>query len=803
MKRLLFWASLGSIAGTLAVLSEIWALAVSVIALSLLAVIVLSIGRTVPKIAIALPVAALLGVLLCFLYLRKERSCTEALFAMQEIRCVVTEVKETSFTAAPEADDCSTFRILVYSGDELPAIGDRISVEGPLQDLPAASNEGEWDAATYYRSHRYLGTASAWKPVGRGELTLRMRLYRLREGFSARIDMLYPKETAAMVKAVLYCERSELDQEVSERYRQLGIAHILAVSGLHVSVFGGILTAMFLLVMRRPRAEAASAVVLFCYGAITGFPVSCARAVFMALLSGIGRLCGRTPDRLTNITFTAAVFLMCRPVLILQQGFVLSFACAYILLRISTEHEAEKAGESAKTGAEGSAESKRRTLFGKALDSCGKAIRMGIRLSLFLLPFQVAFFYTTSPFTPLLNAMVLPLMGLLLPAAALSVGLSFVWVLSGRLAAGLPHYGFTLIDGASQFLRKMPASVVVAGKPCLWNYMAFGILFACIALLRRKHMRIATMISALVFLCFLPIRSGEMRICNLSVGQGDCCVILRGNACVVIDCGASGRTAVGERILQPFLMYHGFEKPSLVIISHTDSDHVNGLTELLQGEWSEVTVALPIIERNGEYAGILQSGEAGRVRFLSDGDRIRVSCGLFADDLTITALHPEADSRMINMDGTVIDTEGTAAIDTEESAATGIDKNENCLVVSVSDGRYSALFTGDCGNEALAEIVLRNAAEVAESDYLKVAHHGSVHSAESSFYEVIHPAVAVISVGANNYGHPSPVTIEMAERAGAAVYVTRSAGQVTTRFGRKGIYVATFSCGQDLDEQDD
>ncbi len=739
MKRPLFWASLGSIAGTLVVLSEKRVPVVSVIVLSLVAVIVLIVGRKVPRIAIVLPVGALLGVLLCSLYLRKEKNCSEALFAMREIRCIVTEVKETSFTAVPEKDAYNSFQILVYSREELPEIGDCIAVEGPLQDLPAASNEGEWDAELYYRSHRYLGAASAWKLICHGELTLRMRFYRLREAFSERIDTLYPKDTAAMVKAVLYCEKSELEPDVSERFRQLGIAHILAVSGLHVSVFGGFLTALFLLVMRRPCAEAAAAVVLFGYGAITGFPVSCARAVFMTLLSGLGRVCGRTPDQLTNITFTAAVFLLCRPVLILQQGFVLSFACAYILLWISVEHEEKK------------------------------GIRMGIRLTLFLLPLQVTFFYTVSPFAPLLNALVLPLMGLLLPAAALSVGLSFVWVLLGRLAAGLPHYGFSLIDLVSKLLRKIPCSVIVAGKPCLWNYLAFGVLLVGVTLLRRKHMRIATVISALAFLCFLPIRSSDMRVCNLSVGQGDCCVILRGSTCVVIDCGAQGKTSVGKRILQPFLMYHGFGKPTLMIISHTDEDHVNGLTELLQEEWRDVTVALPATERNGEYAGLISATATDRLRFLSDGDTIRVSCGVLADDLKIMALHPA-----------------------ESAVSSDNDKNETCLVVSVSDGRYSALFTGDCGNETLAGIVLRNTTAVADSDYLKVAHHGSVHSAEDSFYEVIHPAVAVISVGANNYGHPSPVTIEMAEKAGASVYVTRTAGQVTTRFGKKGIYVKTF-----------
>ena len=148
MKRPLFWASLCAIAGTLVAFSEMRILTVPVIVLSLLAVIFVFVGRTVSRIVIVLPIGALLGVFLCLMYLQKERNCTEQLFAMREIRCIVTEVNRESFTVMPEENPYGSFRIFVYSREELPGVGDRVAVEGPLANLPVASNEGEWDAAS-------------------------------------------------------------------------------------------------------------------------------------------------------------------------------------------------------------------------------------------------------------------------------------------------------------------------------------------------------------------------------------------------------------------------------------------------------------------------------------------------------------------------------------------------------------------------------------------------------------------------------------------------------------------------------
>lgn len=765
MKRPLFWASLCTIAGILCAFSEIHVLTITAVVLSLIAGGCILILRPVPLIAIALPAGALLGVTVCSTFLRNESRCTEALFAAQSVSCVVTEVKDTSFIAVPTDSSFRNRRILVYEKENFPAIGDLVTVYGPFGEFAVAQNEGEWDAATYYRSNGYLGTAASWAPDGTRKNTLRYRIARFRKKVSERIDLLYPKETASMVKAVLYCDKSDLDSSLTMRYRRLGIAHILAVSGLHVSVFGGFLTAFFLQFLRRGRAEAAASIVLLAYGVLTGFPVSCARAVFTAMLSSMGRIFGRTPDRLTQTMFCAAVFLLCKPVLLLQQGFLLSFYCAFVLLRLSTDRDF-------------------RTM-----------LQNGIRLSLYLLPLQAYFFYTVSLFSPFLNALILPFISLLLPAAAIAVAMSVPFLKLGRFLCGFSHYGFTLIDVTGKLLCKLAFSVITCGRPYIWNLLAYTFIVLCIIFLRKKNMCKAMILSALASICFLPIRSGEMRICNLSVGQGDCCVIIKGSTCVVIDCGAQGKTGVGERILVPFLNYHGFERPGLVILSHTDEDHVNGLTELLQEEWSDVTVVLPVTEKEAAcrehensaedsvygqdvnstneslYGDII--GNPERLRYMAKGDTLNVSCGLLYGKLMIEALSPDPNHIYLSSDNSP-------------------DKNDNSLVAVVSDGQYNTLFTGDCGTDPLSGITAAYPKLIGSCDYLKVPHHGSVHSAEEAFYALLHPAAAVVSVGNNSYGHPSDVILEMIRTTGAEAYVTKTAGQVTVTFTSKGITVRTF-----------
>lgn len=759
MKRPLMWASLGTFAGSLAMLFGTRAVVGAVIALSLVAAAILLSFRRIPLSSMVIPTSVLLGTVMCMLFLRAERTCSEALFAMQRIPCTVTDVSENSFTAVPRLEGYSRFRILVFVRETAPQIGDAVIVSGPVTDFPSPENEGEWDSSAYYRAVGYIGRASSYEPAGKTKMTLRLTIAKLRARLSEQIDRLYPNQTAAMVKAVLYCEKSELDEEVSQRYRNLGIAHILAVSGLHITVFGGFLAWLFRSFLRRPLAETAAAFVLLGYGALTGFPISCARAIIMFLLYAIGRALGRTPDRITNVTVTMALFVLCRPVIVLQQGFVLSFGCAYIILWMSAENEAKKLKE-------GEQKDRNEGKFKRFTD----AFRYGVKLQFLLLPIQVSLFYMTSPYAPLLNLCVIPMMGILLPGAAASLGASLIIFAVGRFLAGFSYYGFSIIDISSKLVRVLPYSVIVTGKPKVLNYVMYFALAGIIFRMRKKHVRIATVLAMLVFLCFLPIRTKDMRICNLSVGQGDCCVIMRGGACIVIDCGSSSKKTVGSKILVPFLHYHGFDKPDLIVVSHIDEDHVNGIEELLKGDWGDVATLLPCTETAEEYRAL------SNVRFIGTGDSVRVRCGLLSgDSIKVEALHPSL---------------GTT--DSDDYYVSDNDRNDNSLVVTVSDGQYLALFTGDCGSEPLAKIASVYEAMLQQCDYLKVAHHGSVHSAEETFYETIRPAVATISVGVNSYGHPSPVVITMAEKAGAHVYTTLDCGQITTRFGRDGISVSVF-----------
>ena len=230
-------------------------------------------------------------------------------------------------------------------------------------------------------------------------------------------------------------------------------------------------------------------------------------------------------------------------------------------------------------------------------------------------------------------------------------------------------------------------------------------------------------------------------------------------------------------------------------MSHTDEDHVNGLTELLQEEWSDVTVVLPVTEKEAAYREHENStedrvygqdvnstkeslygdiiGNPERLRYMAKGDTLSVSCGLLYGKLMIEALSPDPDHIYLSSDNTP-------------------DKNDNSLVAVVSDGQYNALFTGDCGTDPLSGIAAAYPKLIGSCDYLKVPHHGSVHSAEEAFYALLHPAAAVVSVGNNSYGHPSDVILEMIRTTGAEAYITKTAGQVTVTFTSKGITVRTF-----------
>ncbi|MBR5712464.1 MAG: DNA internalization-related competence protein ComEC/Rec2 [Lachnospiraceae bacterium] len=654
----------------------------------------------------------------------------------------------------------------VYIDGDIPEYGEKVLLYGPFRRIEPAQNDGEWDAASYYRSFCVLARAGGYRIASNVDSgtnlndRIRRLIVKLRVRTTETLRKIYPDESFGIAEGLLCGVKDDLDDEVYDRYRDLGLAHILAVSGMHVAALGGALTALFSCFLERKPAGIAAAAILLLYGLLTGFGVACVRAVMMYLFSALGRAVGRTTDRLTAITFLMAVMVVRRPTVVLQTGFVLTFFCAYLLCFLARMKEHRS--ESRYTGVYPGVRARITAAFCTLTEYHALFI-------LLILPVQLFFFFKTSPYSIAINTIAIPLIGIVFVVAVFGVIAGYISTGLGSFVSGLSHYGIVLLNRLTKLFRSIPGSVVVTGRPAWWNCFLYAALLCGALYLFHRRSRSFVLIAAFAFAVFLPLPSGTLRITNLSVGQGDCSVIVRGGKCIVIDCGSTGRKDVGERVLQQYLWYHGIAAPDAVFFTHSDADHVNGLTELLCGEWSETPVYFPCAEEDGEYVNELRDGGVKTLTPLAQGDVVSVDCGIFGGGkLHFTVLSPR-------------------------NGASSEDRNETSLILAMSTDEISALFLADADAETLSTLAREYAEAVRTAAYVKIAHHGSRYSLSEEFYALLSPAVSVISVGENKYGHPSGEVIEALRKTGSSVYITKENGQVSCAFSENDATVRCFS----------
>ncbi len=270
----------------------------------------------------------------------------------------------------------------------------------------------------------------------------------------------------------------------------------------------------------------------------------------------------------------------------------------------------------------------------------------------------------------------------------------------------------------------------------------------------------------------------------LDVGQGDCVLVRTASGqCYLFDCGSSSRKMVGKYVLLPYLKYCGIHTLDGVFVSHPDTDHANGVLELLaMGEESGIGIKqliLPEIEkesRQDQLGELLEAvWDVTPVGYLSAGD------GWSGGGTEFTCLHPP-----------------------EEFPGKEPNAYSECILVefgkeksgSGKENGWSLLLTGDVegkGEEALLGEL--SAREIGRVTVLKVAHHGSRNSTAEELLEQISPLLAVISCGRDNsYGHPHPELLKRLSDSGAHVVQTSLTGAVTVSFRDGGLEVVC--CGE-------
>ena len=675
--------------------------------------------------------------------------------------------------------------------EALPKAGSYVRVFGEVSPFLQATNPGEFDAAAYYRRKDCLFALRKTKITAQTKNYGRLEefLSQLRYESEVLFRKLLGEKNGATASAMVLGRKKGMDSEVKALYQGAGISHLLAISGLHLSLIGAGLFGL-LKKVRLPVALSAgiSTWILIVYAQLTGMGISTRRALVMFLLFLAAGLLKRTPDLPTSLAVAALLLLVPKPQRILDAGFQLSFSAVIgIAVMIPVLQDGwEDAAPSLRVTDGVAGWNIARTAIARACRLLRKNILAGLGITMTMLPFLLIHFYEWSPWSVLLNLAVIPLMGILLPCL---IGLQLVARLTALVhCLELPQHLlctaieaiFSCYEQLCRFTTALPGSILHTGYPTWQALAAYTIGLIALAVSGKKlrpHLRLAAAVCLMgIFLIRLP---GELNVTMLDVGQGECVGIeTREHHVYLVDAGSTSKKKTGQYQIIPWLKYIGTRSVEGIFITHWDEDHISALGELL--EWSKSSrvkirrIFLPDVALKDEVLEtLLQQIEEAEVsvEYLSAGEHMTDGA------LQISCLHPYAKK-------------------------VPEDRNDASLVLRLSQGDFQMLLTGDLeksGEDWLVEQA-RPAVEQPQPaaqnplrcTILDAGHHGASNATGEALLDLAQPELVLISCGKNNrYGHPAPETLKRLEERGIRWYSTAEVGAIQVHVGKKKVKIET------------
>lgn len=590
-----------------------------------------------------------------------------------------------------------------------------------------------------------------------------------------RCEKIYPDAEASILEAMLFGEKRELSGDIKELYQAAGISHVLVISGLHISLLALAVAG----ILRRlgfpmPVWVILSVGVLAGYGILIGRPTTAVRALLMFFVLQGARLLGRSYDLLSALAFAGILMLLDNPDLILDGGCRLSF-CAVIGVGwyVSEKNkifrsigEKEKRKNRGKGGKGSSA--------GAILEN----IRAGWYLWLFTLPVMLDTFYQVSVVGILWNLVAIPLLPVIIASGGLGVVLAGWNIFLGSLA-GSPAYGMLqLYQEIGNISEKLPVGMWTPGqpsKPVIAGYYLVIFLLVLVEkqlIKREKRWKIRKIfpgmeLCSMLLLLLLMAHPWQQRekITFLDVGQGDASLLQSGGQTLLLDGGSTSQKNVGTYVILPYIKQQGISCLEAVVLTHTDQDHINGVTEVLEeGKKGWLTV------KNLMYPYWMEGTEQGK-QLKKLAEEAGASCRKIraGDRLTIgkaeaVVLYPKEQEKIA-------------------------EPNAGSLVLFWKWEGVRAMFTGDLPEEKEREL-LQN---LPACEILQVGHHGSATSTCREFLEQVQPSLAVISCAMKNrYGHPSPDTVDRLKKTGCEIRYTMKSGAITIRKRGREILVTEY-----------
>lgn len=634
-------------------------------------------------------------------------------------------------------------------------VGSRYFVGGEMVEPSIPNHEFAFNMKNYLKSKGSLGIVEiANLEYVDNSSGLKQQIAKQRFKVKTHIEETFPPSLVAEAQALIIGLQENMDQEITRAYQKLGITHLFAISGLHIAIVAFIIyQGLLRLKVRREFSSMVLLVILPIYAILAGGAPSVWRAVTVLELIMLSRLKGKmAPDDALSISFIFFVFF--EPWSIYQIGFQLSYLATASL--IYSGH-----------------------FINRTSSWIIQSFLITFVSQLLVYPLLLFHFYEISLSSLIVNIFFVPLFSfIILP---INIGL----LVLSYFFASLTDLLFQIYEPVRSFLtiliellQGLPFQMWNPGQPTIaFVVIAYISVFATFYFLdvKAKLWKILTvLILPAIFIHLSGKLTNDLIITFVNVGQGDCIVVELPykEEIYMIDTGgvlrfeqedwkqSTNQYEVGRDIVVSFLKGKGIHKIDKLILTHADSDHVEGAEEILQ----EIRVGEINITPNSytkeAMSDLLIEAERQKIPIVEQTAKISWQKG----DVQFTYLWP---------------TEST------------YEGNNDSLVLDVTKDNFEGLFMGDVEEEG-EKSILQEYPNLAAIDILKAGHHGSKTSSSEAFIKRLKPALTIFSAGKNNrYGHPHQEVVERFQHLGLPTLTTAEVGTVELRVDGETIEVKT------------
>lgn len=567
---------------------------------------------------------------------------------------------------------------------------------------------------------------------------------------SEKVHKYLKDDCALVVEAIITGNKSNLQRKIKNAFAASGISHLLAVSGLHLTLLvmyaGGIFKKEDYITIRFVKPVFSIVLTLLAM-VVTGLGYSVIRAGIMLILMNLAKILGREKNSINSLMIAAAVIIFANPYAVFDVGLELSFFATLGILIYS----------------------ERINKFVKPYLHFGfisSTLSTTLAAQIFTMPLIVIYYNNIALYSVIANIIVIPLFTILLMISALFLICAFTipfipFVI--KIFTGNIYLLVKIIVFIARFISRLPFSKIpVTSEEFLVSlFFAAAIWIICKNFKETKYRKLSV---ALSFVCVVGIFCANydgrnLDVTFLDVGQGSCSHIKTpGGENIMIDCGVSkyySKDDVGRYVAEPYLDSNGVTHLDYAILTHYHDDHFSGFLTLMQDGMVDVLI-LPKLKNSDDYEVYNTLKETA---ILNDVDINYFSRGstLLLDDTKITVLSPSKNDYW--------------------------EQNSESLVLKLTYKNSGFLFTGDIENDVMKTLK----PEELVSDVIQSPHHGSNTSDLDSFYKNTQADYSVISAGkGNSYNHPHKEHIDALLSNGIKILRTDQNGTVYFKVDKKG-----------------